>query len=384
MGSWFSNLHVRKSKMTTMQSVCDCINAIMAEKKCESVSSAQDADFTVAMLESNDWISVYCDAFRHDDSDTCKAVAIPFSERLNTDVLGISCFDSDFMYLNLINQAEKLDGWIGIGSGADVGIKRRNNLSVWKKKVENYPDFSVAAKQSYICADEFLSTVENAMALPLKYGALSPEDEMENARYLYFRQEEGREADVPKLWIQYVHPSFFYFDCDETRLSFINLGEASCGLSIYFLGPYVEHDEITFTNVRLERLGQPTVDVELRKCQLPDGRWVYFWHDSQVEIPPKVERRLNPKKQYILENERRFWLSYTRHGNPRKMLDITIMILPDKNPENCEVWNYWKEYGSKKAYIKRHNSIEKRVRAVEPDRSQWGAYLKIEDFDDEL
>ena len=159
MGSWFSNLHIRKTEEITRERVCNCIKDSLAEKKCTQVECADDADFVVAVYiaSNSNWISVCSQAFAHDDPDSCKNIAAPLSAQLHTDVLGIACFDSDYFYLNLINAEESVDAWIGIGAGKELGITRRNNVTAWKKKVADYPAFSAAVKGAYICADGFLT-----------------------------------------------------------------------------------------------------------------------------------------------------------------------------------------------------------------------------------
>ena len=140
MVSWFSNLHIRKTDEISKEKICNCVINSLAEQGFTSVKNMQEADVTVAVAEpqNSKWISLYSEIFAHDDPDSCKAVAMPLSSRLHTDVLGIACFDSDYLYLNLINSDENADAWIGIGSGKELGITRRNNLTAWKKKIADY------------------------------------------------------------------------------------------------------------------------------------------------------------------------------------------------------------------------------------------------------
>ena len=79
--------------------------------------------------------------------------------------------------------------------------------------------------------------------------------------------------------------------------------------------------------------------------------------------------------------ERRIGLEFIPRGDPRKALDITVSVVPDHSPEGQILWNVWKPWGSKGAFIDYHNKIWKRVRVFEADESQCLPILKEDDFD---
>lgn len=141
-------------------------------------------------------------------------------------------------------------------------------------------------------------------------------------------------------------------------VSGLNVGGESRGLSVFFVGPYVEHDEITFSDVCFltgkvnKRKSSP---FELRKVQLADGQWAYYYHDPGFRIPPKVKDGLSLSKQLNESFERSISVRFMPHGNPRKILDITVALVPDKNPEGQTVWNVWYPHGSKRAFIEEYN-----------------------------
>lgn len=369
MGSWFSNLHIRKSELATREAVCDCITKMMAERMCSPVNNEQEADYTVAVVEtqSSKWISVYSGAYAHDDPLSCKEVATPFSAQLHTDVMGISCFDSDYLYLNLINTNEEADAWVGIGAGKEIGITRRNNLTAWKKKVQDYPAFSEAIKSTYICADDCLPEIKDFLGLDVEQASADQEHLQETAfakdvQYLFYRQEEGAARNGPHLRLWYGHKSTLpCYDGMENDISILNTGDEFYGVSIYFMGSFVENEEVTFSNVKWKCLDQPSIDIELKKLQLPDGQWAYCCHDPEFLFPPKVPKRLTDEKRHHMEHQRMRTLYFIPHGDPRKMLDVTIVIVPDGFPENRFEWNIWRPYGSKEEFIKFYNNINKRI-----------------------
>lgn len=388
MGSWFSNLHVRKEESIKTETVCSCVRDILADKKYIPVESVQEADIVAAIVapHNSQWISVCSQAFSHDDPDSCKVAAALLSATLHTDVMGVACFDSDYLYMNLINVDEDIDGWIGIGAGKEIGIVRRNNLAAWKKKVVDYPTFSAAAKQTYICAEEFLAVVEGCLGLPSEQGDLSVEYLQDiscrnDAQYLYFRHEEGAHQTDPELRVCNLSYACPCLDGRKNEVSFVNVGDEFCGISVYFMGPYVQQDEISFTDVKMERFQRPSIDLELKKIQLSNGQWAYCCHDPEILMPSGVPQRMRQEKRYQLLMERMRTVSFVPHGNPRKMLDITVVIVPDGNPDNRAQWNVWQPYGSKDEFIKHHNKIWKRMRAFVDDPNELLPLLKREDFD---
>ena len=73
-----------------------------------AVPAEQDGDFevTVCVPDSGGYMSVYCDRFVPSD---VMALSPVMSERFETDVLSIACFDSDYLFLNLVNVIQDLD-----------------------------------------------------------------------------------------------------------------------------------------------------------------------------------------------------------------------------------------------------------------------------------
>lgn len=389
MGSWFSNLHIRKTEALSKEQICNCVAGFLHEQGYTSVEKMQEADVAVAVIEprNSQWISICSEIFAHDDPGSCKAVAVPLSSRLHTDVLGIACFDSDYLYLNLINADENADAWIGIGAGKEIGITRRNNLTAWKKKVADYPAFSAAVKETYICADEFLAATDGCLGLLTEQGGISlvylkDTSLQQDAVLLYFRKAEESRSAGPNIQICYMNHAVPCFAGKENSVVFLNDGNEFCGLSVYFMGPFVEHEEITFSNIQLGYLRVPFRDLELKKIRLSDGQWAYYSHIPDILMPPGVRGRMKPEKRYQLQQERMRKISFVPHGNPRKMLDITVLIIPDGNPDNQAKWNIWHQHGSKEAFINWHNKIWKRVRAFETDPNQLLPFLKLEDFDE--
>lgn len=390
MGSWFSNLSVRKNEDITIDGLERYISQWMAGQQYLPAASEDEADASFAIISGNGskWFSVYSDLFSFDDPKAFSEFATPMSEALRSDVLGISCFDSDYLYLNLIDTAVGIDAWAGIGSAAGLGIKRRTNLSAWKNKTVDFHRFRESVRKKYVFAEDALEELALCLELPQLYSAASYEylEELElsnSAYYLHFKLPEQLKTKDPPKFVPFGNSLFPYF-LDKPHLAgALNVGGESRGLSVYFLGSYVEQEEISFSDVSFvnSKNNSPSyTPIELKKIRLPDGQWAYHYHDPGYRIPPKVDDRLPPRKLFDKRHENSVTVRFIPHGNPRKILNITVVLMPDKNPDGLFSWNVLDHYSSKAELIARYNDgqymfLELRDPDYVPD------LLHEEDFD---
>ncbi len=384
MGSWFSNIHVRKREGLSAGEVYKCIVKAMQQQGYECVSSIEEADGTliIADSESSGWISLYSNLISFEVPKQFERIAKPLSAQLNADVLGIADFDSDFLYMNLINAVERVNAWASVGHPLALALLRLPNWGAWKSKVSDIDKFKRSFRAKYVFAEEVLSEMEECLCLPQAFSAASFEDieefgtDAEEVK-LYFRLTAIEQEDQPPKLILESTP---LEPCRLEMLSTVsvrNIGSVSKGLSVYFIGSYVEHDEITFSDVRFlkgnaEGVGGEYIPAELTKMQLRDGQWAYYHHAPDFAIQPNVDERLPMQRQKDLQYERSISLQFTPHGNKRKLLDITVVIMPDENPAGQTAWNVWQEYGSKAEYIRVYNATM---------NSDVRPPLKEEDFD---
>ncbi len=384
MGSWFSNIHVRKREGLAAEKVCEGFVQAMQQQGYECVSSAEDADGTLIIVdsESSGWFSVYSNLISFEAPKEFVEIAKPLSAQLHADVMGIADFDSDFLYMNLINTAEKVNAWAAAGHPFALGLMRLANWRAWKKKVSDIEKFKRSFCTKHVFAEDVLYEIEDCLCLPSAYSAASFEDLEEfgtdaEGMKLYFKLTAMAQEDQPPKLIFSSKPLEHCYLETASMLSVLNNGRASKGLSVYFIGPYVEHDEITFSDVRFWKHNAEDADreytsAELTKVQLQDGQWAYYYHAPDFVLPPKVDERLPMQRQMDLQSERSISLQFTPHGNKRKLLDITVVIVPDANRAGQTAWNVWQEYGSKAEYIRVYN---------ERMSSDVRLPMRIEEFD---
>ena len=361
MGSWFANIGVRKKRGVGPEEILRHVSERFCGRDYVPVGSHEEADLSFAVVTRLDsqWFSLYSDGM-DPGAPLCAGLAGELSAALGTETLEIACFDSDYLYLNLIDASTKLDAWAGIGSAAGLGIKRRTGLAAWKNRVEDFPRFQNGIRQSRVCAEDVLTDVALCLGLPAEQSNACYEElgDGEGER-LHFKAPPGSDRGEPPRFI--ITP----YDLTPCRMdegcavAALNRGRGSRGVSVYFIGPYVEHDEITFSDVGFRKWKKDRSEFtpfELEKIRLPDGRYAYYHNDPSLRIPAHVEENgVFTAKTAQGHFERSIHVNFVPHGNPRKALDITVVVAPNENPEGYALWNVWRLAGSKAAYIADYN-----------------------------
>ena len=133
-----------------------------------------------------------------------------------------------------------------------------------------------------------------------------------------------------------------------------NLGGSGKGISIMFIGDYVESGDITFDDVSfcyMNRKGETTQKaITLEKTKLSDNTYAYCFTDDNFVIPPY-------KAPTVKEFEESFGVRFTPRGNNRKFLDITIVFIPHGNWTDGQCyWRVWAHHPSKREYIEENNN----------------------------
>lgn len=110
MGAFFNNLHIRKNETADVGSVKNEFTEYLKSKGYQPTENGDDADDTAYIYTSDnsDWITVFSDVLEIGDEQTFAEILHPFSKALNTDALAVACVDSDFLFMNLINDGANL------------------------------------------------------------------------------------------------------------------------------------------------------------------------------------------------------------------------------------------------------------------------------------
>lgn len=363
MGFFFSNLHIHKTKAVSLETTVPLITELMEKCGFHSVSGHEDADLTISLLDhAGEWLSVCSDGLEFYTDEIIQELCFPLSQRLSTDVVTISCFDSDCLLLNLINADLGVNAWAK--TGRYPGIKKRSAPEKWKEIVKDVCRLKAILKKEYTFSEAALTELEPLLGLAPEQGSFCMErlagNKLSGAIHTlgFALPETADKPAPPHLTI----PTYSLTPCKMGESSFVsavNAGGKSTGLAIAFSGNYVEHEEIWFHDVQLEygfdRHPRPTIKLQLEKRQMQNGQWVYYAEIPQFQLLPGIKEGLPVRKAMDEEFKRKFGLRFTPEGNERKRLDITVHFIPLRNVSGRCDWCVWLHSGSKKAFIEQYN-----------------------------
>lgn len=381
MGTTFSNIHIRKQTGYSGEQIVAVLTELLREKGYRLSADGETHDAVVHVFDGDgEWVSICSDILDFDNDRETRAVIGPLSLACGTDALALSCFDSDYLFLHLVNETDGTDAWVNIGTNPEGPLPRRTGFTPWKKKVDGLDAFRSAVKGSYDCVEEALEPLQAPLHLPVTQSAMCEEllDALpQSGRLTTLRltaMETGSPKELPSLEI----PRFSMTPCEIGQpaiVSAYNRGGASRGIAVAFSGSYVEQDALCFTDVQLEfdfgRTPGKTIPIHLEKRQSRDGSWIYYWEDPTFRLPKRVKDSLPAAKKMQQEFNQSFGVRFTPVGNPRKRLDICVHFIPLENPEGRCCWCVWHLMGSKEAFLEEYNAIW--------SRSQYSKYRPIEE-----
>ena len=357
MGAYFSNIHIRTKEVKCIEKELISYYENLGMK----LVDVNDANITITIniIEKDEWVSIYSDDFEYEDILNISPI---ISKKINSDVLSVSCEDSDYLFINLINKLELIDLWLNIGRANEIKIKRRTNINSWKKKINNFELFKENAKKEYICAEEFLEFSNEYFNLP--YEQIIPIDIDDSSYKLYFAAPEDNNMPPSKLKLTSYATS--PPKSNDPLLCTVNSeGRASKGLAIIFFGNYIEHDDIYFKEVNIilkeGKDNYKYIPITMQKLKLNNGEYIYYWKDEKFKIPKAVSKNITEKIYYKKRNLEEISLRFVPDGKEEKMLDIKVAFIPLANPINGQcVWYVWMGHKSKKDYIKYYNNVSKK------------------------
>ena len=360
----FSNIHIRKTEGVQLSDVEKLLCGEYEKKGFEQIDNLAVADEKVVLcdVDGSGWITV-C-------SGLLDKRLLMLSKALNTDVMQIDCWYSDFVEMNLVTPD-------GTDARAIIGRpyygEHENLYSQWEGKVSDLSKFIEIASGDNVSTDDALAHLDELMGLPTVQSCLFAEIPPQNGDGVTVKtlgfSLAGEPEDVPPRLNIYHQNGMPAIPKVEESFCIRNLGGASKGLGIVIFGDYIKKNEINFVNCMLN-IGWKSFCVEFEKIERDDGSYVLTWQNEDIDIPPVPSKKLSHAKREKLEFERRFTFSYTPFGNNRKFLDIRICVAPLKNWIGGQDDTYvWKLYGSKRKFIERHNERCRR-------RTEYGTFPK--------
>ena len=112
MGNFFSNIHIKKEKNIDIANVIESFSNLMTSNgyNLETNKEKSDGKLTIVSSTNSQWITVFSDLLELNTEEDYKKIFNFLN--LKTDFLGIYCYDSDYLFLNLLNS--KTDAWINV------------------------------------------------------------------------------------------------------------------------------------------------------------------------------------------------------------------------------------------------------------------------------
>ena len=362
MSRFFSNCHIYKSPEFDAEAFPSLLTEILCTLGFLYKNNPEESDFSVSVYDAGGkWLSLCSDGLDFYTDESIQTVCNPLSERLSTDILTVSCFDSDCLLLNRINRKLDVVAWAKIGSYPE--LKVRSTPARWKGLVSDLSLWKYVLGQEYAFAEDALESIEPLFGLESGQGQfcdeLVSEKNAEKVCTYYFSLPETVSKSFPPK-LSFPHVSLMPCEIGKEQCCFvINTGGKSKGVAIAFSGSYVEKEEIRFRDVQLEyaldHYPRKTIPLQLEKRKTQTGQWIYYAELPDFPIREAVKEGLPWKRKSDEEEKREFGVRFTPEGDPRKLLDITVHFIPLKNPEGQCGWCVWWYYGSKRAFIEEYN-----------------------------
>ena len=270
MGLFFENIHIHKNIKYNIEVLKKELIKYFEEKGFKLTAEGGDGSASVVIYEpeNSDWVSVASELFQLDTKKEIQKVTEPLSKCFETDVITAGCYDSDYLRLSLLNICEGTDGCINVGRAEGMKQLRRTSIIPWKKVVSDIDALKSIVKAEYVFAEEAFYKIAALIKMTSKQAVLEAEstevEDGENSIVLKFVAPEGT-LKLP----EFIIPLYNGMPCkigESQVVSVYNNGGKSKGLGIMFIGDYVDNEEITFEDVKLQlhtKNGWEFVPIEL-------------------------------------------------------------------------------------------------------------------------
>ena len=136
MGQFFSNCHIYRSTEFETDTFPQLLTEVLCTQGFQRKNDPHESDYSVSVYDAGGkWLSLCSDGLDFYTDESIKKICNPLSERLSTDIVTVSCFDSDCLLLNRINRKLDVVAWAKIGSYPE--LKVRSTPARWKDLVSD-------------------------------------------------------------------------------------------------------------------------------------------------------------------------------------------------------------------------------------------------------
>ena len=328
MGLSFNNIQLRIPGAFDAKAMAA---RLTAGKGLIPAESADEADIRILVLKQpgSRWVTVASDLF-DSDPEAAQNTSRELAQVFGCPALMAGCFDSDYLYLNLLDPAHKVDVWAANGRFPDGRAPRRSNFAGWKGYVSDVERFRQAMRQRHVFAEDCLPEVAPLLGIPAEQLSCLPEDKIEGAEssVFFFRAESGAAAAEPPRFEAGIHNTYYQLGAGPVLASFINQGGASRGVGVAFGGPCFDRRKVSIERLQLQthdRRGQWVLTpVELNKTTDASGRSWMYGECPSLPIPEAVPATLPPKAKQDKEFQRAITVRFTAGNHPKKTSEIAL------------------------------------------------------------
>ena len=207
MGLTFNNIHLRISGAFRPDAF---VTRLTTGKGLTPVESIEEADARILVLKQPDsqWVTIASDLFDM-DPDTADRMSRDLAQAFGTPVLVVGCFDSDYLYLNLVDPAHSVDAWAATGRFPGEHAPRRSNFSAWKPYVTDVSALRQVMQKHYVFAEECLEGLTDILSLPVSQSGrcMDSAAPASGVRRFRCRLTEASEPGKPPVFTCGSHPS---------------------------------------------------------------------------------------------------------------------------------------------------------------------------------
>ena len=294
MGYSYSNIQLKAGE--TPVDAGEIAEMLAAGYKLKKADSPEDADVVIAVSPENagGWVTIVSDTFDQDLEACCKT-AKTLSEKYQAEAIAISCIDSDYLCLNLLDVQNNVDAWAASGKYPEGKAPRRSSLNAWEGYVTDVPAMRQVMRSYHSFAEECLDDLEDILGLPASQGLCCVDDADPEKGFtcFYYAAETVKSAEGLTIFKPSVHTWRNYHFKSINLVNFLNYSGASRGVGVVFAGPGISQGNVGLPHIWIQmyerrKRGFTMTPVELKEVTLKNGEKGLYGEAPKVRIRETV------------------------------------------------------------------------------------------------
>ena len=343
MGSFFNCILASSSK-TQLKTV---IQSLMKNRGFRVNNTKPEFSFTISPLGKG-WCSVRCELF---DGDNFPEYASSLSEALGSPALLLSCFDSDFIWLQLHKGGKSDAACIGTPFNDEPPTPSKD---FWLDFVHDFDRFTEILSAKFIFAEEILIPLGGLIGFDGE-ALLSPDAACLSIGFSSIKPAEKPyvEEGCPCFAL---HGDFYgqnnpYQRNKNSAITFLNLGGPGRGLTVITESPDLDREDIFLENTSISHGvlnpdGSSHFNGDLTffcfsRCKLADGSIQWCAELPEFQIPKGLNTNWTGsswKKSSIVKSSCCIVFRYVLR-TPVFFSALRFTFIPHENPDGCYIWD---------------------------------------------